>query len=176
LEAQGVLDNEIVVANTPQSFEDTLFRICVRTRVAAAEELTAFKLEIEVAQKRLGIGRELTETEKERMQALERVKDKENEMNMRAMEESWGSIVKHGEVVQFQHVMTGHWVTVKHSSTALVEPENFKVVLRQDAATESWFTLKPGSSFQKMGDPVSDTQEVVIESAGTLVVCAHNFF
>ena len=77
---------------------------------------------------------------------------------------------------QFQHVMTGHWVTVKHSSTALVEPENFKVVLRQDAATESWFTLKPGSSFQKMGDPVSDTQEVVIESAGTLVVCAHNFF
>jgi hypothetical protein len=79
-------------------------------------------------------------------------------------------------IFQFQHVMTGHWVTVKHSSTALVEPENFKVVLRQDAATESWFTLKPGSSFQKMGDPVSDTQEVVIESAGTLVVCAHKFF
>ena len=48
LEGDGTLDNILTVSNRPESIHECVFEICVRTRVAASEDVEKFMKKLEL--------------------------------------------------------------------------------------------------------------------------------
>ena len=107
LEGRGCLhgDDFLEFAKPIRSPENTVFQICVRTRVSAAQELQQYEKSLQ----KKGLADSTTE-EKTMLATLRRVHRKEQAMNENLFKEEVGSAVKFGAVVQLKHVRTGKFL------------------------------------------------------------------
>jgi hypothetical protein len=153
LEARGILHgDEHAVFSKPTSVpENTIFQICVRTRVSAAQEL-------QIYERQMDENPPSTPEEKAHQKAmlatLMRVNRKEQAMNEKLFEDEVGEPLKFGAVVQLKHVRSGKFLCCSDSINALSELENFCVSLVQNASELAWFTLMPAHAYDSVGHPV----------------------
>jgi hypothetical protein len=164
MEGDGTLDNKLTVSCPPASTHECVFEICARTRVAATEEVVRFlgKLESKPLSSMDPVEREM---KKSYLATLMRVKEKENEMNRRFMQECLGTEVVYGDVVQLKHVRSGKFLTASDSRVSHSEPENFEIYLGESASTLSWFSLNPAKAYNNMAEAVINGGEVIISIA-----------
>ena len=106
LEARGYLDgDDLLEFAKPNSLpENTVFQICVRTRVSAAQELQKYERQMETLPRGDGMGEDTPEEKEQKtmLATLKRVYRKEQAMNNKLFDDEVGSPLKFGAVVQLK--------------------------------------------------------------------------
>jgi hypothetical protein len=161
LEGDGLLEDDVVLSSPPESHFNTVFQLCYRTRVNAADELLEFEKKNALRMNALD------QDSKDYYNTLKRVRAKEQEMNARSFTESIGNGLNFGDVVQLRHRRSGKWLCAADQQVATVEQENFKVYLAAEASALAWFTLTPAAAFQSFGDAIVDMADVCFTPSET---------
>jgi hypothetical protein len=148
LQAHGALCDRVWV-NQPSldTLDSSVFQICARTRVHAAEQLLLF----DEKSKRLSKPKD-REHAKVQRGILQRVCKKEEQVNTQLMETMMGSRVKYGEAIQLRHRLSGKFlqsgsttgnITEEDASryVAITEPEHFAAFLSDMPSQATWFVI-----------------------------------
>jgi hypothetical protein len=160
LDAEGILEDHVTASQHADAMDDRIFQICVRTRVSASEELREFETKLK-SKPLSGLDFSEWERQKELHSTLQRVFQKEKQMNENLQNEQRGVLLKYGDVVQLMHVQSGHFLSCAEHGVSLSEPENFRVHLVTPASMLSWFTIQPAKAFVNGAeDPVYNGAEV----------------
>lgn len=173
--AEGVLDNECEVRVLPNSFEDCVFRVCIRNRVSAVRELVDYQdaKRKALAAERAGIDsapegnssivhREvsrdpatnevLDDEDDTYLHTLRRVAANEGALNESLSRERNGTPVKFGDTMQLMHVRSSKFITANTETVAELERENLRVSLDENGTALSWLTVEPISAIDSPGD------------------------
>jgi hypothetical protein len=162
LDAQGVLDHQVTASKNARTMDDCVFQVCVRTRVSASEDLREFETRLKT-QPLSGLEFAERERQQELYATLQRVYNKEREMNEKLQIEQQGAQLKYGDVIQLMHVQSGRFLSCAEHGVSLSEPENFRVQLMSPASMLSWFTIQPAKAFvNRAEDPVYNLSEVYL--------------
>jgi hypothetical protein len=148
LQAHGALCDRVWTnLSTLDVVDSSVFQICYRTRVHAAEQLVSF----EEKQKKL---RSPEDREHAIVQRgiLQRVCKKEEEVNKQQMQKMMGTSVKYGEAIQLRHRLSGKYLQSGQTSgnlteedashfVAITEPEHFAAFLSDVPSQATWFVI-----------------------------------
>ena len=130
LGAEGVLNNECrLVDSHTTSMDQTVFRISPSYQYSAAKELREFEAEKAVDISNGVAADEPNETDESQRRALTRGKINEDKQNDAAQQQRCGEPVLYGDTIQLQHVISGKFLTIVTTETALLERENLCVYL-----------------------------------------------
>jgi hypothetical protein len=163
LEARGVLQDEdtVHVSKPPSVQGNTVFQVCVRMRVSAAQELERYKEKLSRQNHRAKSFDEKA-MEKEMLTTLTRVNRKEQTMNAKLFADEVGSPLEFGVVIQLKHVRSGKFLCCANQNLiSISEPENFRVRLVDAASELAWFTVMPARAYQSMGGPILTGSKVL---------------
>jgi hypothetical protein len=162
LDAEGILENQVTASQNATAMDDSIFQICVRTRVSASEDLREFELKLET-QPLSSLAFTERERQKDLYATLQRVYNKERKMNEKLQNEQQGVQLQYGDVIQLMHVQSGRFLSCAEHGVSLSEPENFRVKLTSTASMRSWFTIRSAKAFViRAEDPVYNLSEVYL--------------
>jgi hypothetical protein len=138
--------------------DESLFEICVRTRISAATDLNEFEVSIRHSTRQLDAKER--EYQKSMLSIYKRVDQKERDMNTKLMDDGKGKPVLFGEVVQLKHVRSGKFLTYSDVLVSRSEPENFATCIDGRPSNRTWFTIEPARAYQSPHGPVLLTSGV----------------
>lgn len=165
LSAEGILTDDIVVGQF-DSFDSSLFQICLPRQYSASKELAEF-LRIRELESHEGEDldeRDIASSEKH-YEALLRGQKNEKKMNETYMKNKFGSTIRYGDTIQLLHVKSKAFITTIGTEVATYERENIRVCLHPTGTSNSWFVIQPRFKINQTGDFVLSNSEIKLNLA-----------
>jgi hypothetical protein len=157
ISAEGILDNKCFVKGEPTPFDNSLFRIAMKNRVAGAIDLEEY--ESNAAAESDGRNSELGD---QMLSTLRRVKQNEAELNATLQIEKAGEPIQFGMVIQLRHINSGKWLTANTGAVAVTERESLECSLSGEVSKRCWFTVMPSSSLTSEGSKVENYVDLLL--------------
>lgn len=181
ISAEGVLDNDCLVDEKPNQFDQCVFQVRIQNQYSALKEyvenvnyLEELQNE-EAAEKKQDTLEGDVEKLSKLLGTLELAMDNERALNEAYMKSSIGNQVHLGDVVQLFHVKSNKYLTVEATQVAFKERENLRVSLSEYGSSLSWFTVVPAFKIDREGEPCVSGANVVLhvtERPGEHVHCS----
>jgi len=180
LGAEGVLDDNCVVAEQPMRFDECVFQICIQNQYSALreyEENIHYLEELhQIEDPEINDGDELSiygsedengeESDAAKLgklvDSLERSMKNEKALNEQYMKSSVGNTIQYGSVIQLLHVKSQKYLTVEPNQVAEQERENLRVHLSEFGSSLSWFTVMPCYKIDREGDDFNSGSSLLL--------------
>ncbi|KAH8096221.1 hypothetical protein JL720_3580 [Aureococcus anophagefferens] len=180
LGAEGVLDDNCVVAEQPMRFDECVFQICIQNQYSALreyEENIHYLEELhQIEDSEINDGDELSiygsedengeESDAAKLgklvDSLERSMKNEKALNEQYMKSSVGNTIQYGSVIQLLHVKSQKYLTVEPNQVAEQERENLRVHLSEFGSSLSWFTVMPCYKIDREGDDFNSGSSLLL--------------
>jgi hypothetical protein len=162
----GVYQDTVSLWEDPEDYEDCVFQIWIRSRVAAAVELQEYvTATVRRKQDLMDDLFEEADVQDEVLKALERSKHNEDKQNEKLMTDDGGSKLSYGDTIQLRHLKSGGFITASRETTAKENGANLELVLTQHGGNLAWFTILPATAANILGDPVEDLCRVILSAS-----------
>jgi hypothetical protein len=160
MQGDGVLLNKLMTIDSDleeRDMNECVFELCVTSRKSAAKAHQKFMHKNRNTPVHL-----LKEKDRRRMNTLQSLALKEDDLNGKLTEEKMGKPIAYGDIIQLKHIRSGKYITNTISARSLGEPENFENSLMEVAGNLSWYTVMPAKAFNEVGAIVTNESEVLL--------------
>jgi hypothetical protein len=155
--AEGIFDDKCFVKGEPMPFDNCLFQIAIKNRVAGALDLEEY--EANATAENEGRNSELGD---QMLSTLRRVKRNEAELNASLQIEKAGDPIQFGMVIQLRHINSGKWLTANTGAVAITERESLECSLSAEVSKRCWFSIMPSSSLTSEGTKVENYVDLLL--------------